>query len=570
HSPLIHSPLIHSEKPDVQRSRLSLFALAALCATAPLASADRLITKDGRVLSCKKARPEGAGYKVVFENGEILVPDKTLVQSVEVEGDMSDYVPANDDEKKKLADGYVKYQGKWLMKPAFELELKRNYEKSKKRLEEIAAHADFDSGWTKETAHFRFQSNTSPELLNYYCELLEAYYDLQDQRIGINPTPTMKRTKMQVNVYRSHEDFQANAPWGNEGSSPSVLGFFSPMGQNLNFYHDYEDPAQSTWVALHECTHLLTHLIDQDYIAQIWLNEGVADYFGSSKVERDKKGKLVIKPGEIQLDRVLTVQQAIKEGATSTGGGDPGAKRSKGVEGQPDIKLEKLFKIPRDEFTGFEYAHGWSFVYFLNNFDNHKYQKNFDKFFKGLYTLESGIPFEVVNYATKTGTGKRVSPENIRAYLLKKLGLKDTEQLEKDWKKFIADIPIVGPEARLKRGLQNFYRGDLEQAIEDLDAAIEAKVTDPRAWYARGRARVYQSRSKANFEAGVKDLGDAVAMDPLNPTYRHVYSRMIAGVNGHGGDEQDIDLPEAKIQAGLAAELEPENDAFQKWFLQFK
>lgn len=558
----------------MQRSRLALLALlalAALCATAPLASADRLITKDGRVLSCKKARPEGNGYKVVFENGEILVPDKTLVQSVEVEGDMSDYVPANDDEKKKLADGYVKYQGKWLMKTAFENELRKNFEKSKKRLEELAAHADFQNGWVKETAHFRFQSNTSPELLNYYCELLEAYYDLQDQRIGINPTPTMKRTKMPVNVFRSHDDFMENAPWDSEGASPSVLGFFHPGLPSLNFFHDYEDPAQSTWVALHECTHLLTYLIDQDYIAQIWLNEGVADYFGSSKVERDKKGKIVITPGEIQLDRVLTVQQAIKAGSTSTGGGSPGAKtKEKDPDEQVDIKLEQLFKIPRDDYTGFEYAHGWSFVYFLNNFDKHKYQKNFDKFFKGLYTLESGIPFEIVNYATKTGTGKRVSPENIRAYLLKKLGLKDTVQLEKDWKRFISEIPILGPEARFKRGLQNFYRGDLEQAIEDLDAAIEAKVTDPRAWYARGRARMMEARSKENYEAAVKDLADAVAMDPLNATYRHVYSRMIAGLNGHSGKDKDIDLPEAKTQAGLAAELEPENDQFQSWFEQFK
>lgn len=554
----------------MQRPRI-LLALAALCATAPLASADRLITKDGRVLSCKKARPEGNGYKVVFENGEIVVPDKTLVQSVEVEGDMSDYVPANDDEKKKLADGYVKYQGKWLMKPAFELELRRNYEKSKKRLEDLAAHAAFDSGWTKTTDHFNFKSNTSPELLNYYSELLEAYYDLQDQRIGINPTPSLKRTKMQVNVYRSREDFQENAPWGDGRVPDGVGGFFSSKLQCLNFYHDYEDPAQSTWIALHECTHLLTYLIDPDYVPQIWLNEGVADYFGSSKVERDKKGKLVIKPGEIQLDRVLDVQQAIKAGSTTSTGGEPGAKpRDKELDGEPDIKLEKLFKIPRADYHAFEYAHGWSFVYFLNNFDNHKYQKNFDKFFKGLYTLESGIPFTTERYDTKSGNGKVVTPDNIRAYLLKKLGLKDTEQLEKDWKKFIAEIPIVGPEARFKRGIQAFYRGDFERAIEDLDAAIEAKVTDPRAWFARGRARVFHGRSKANFEAGVKDLGDAVAMDPLNATYRHVYSRMIAGVNGHGGDEEDIDLPEAKTQAGLAAELEPENDAFQKWFQQFK
>ena len=38
-------------------------------------------------------------------------------------------------------------------------------------------------------------SNASPELLDYYAELLEAYYSLMDDRFGINPGPELKRTK---------------------------------------------------------------------------------------------------------------------------------------------------------------------------------------------------------------------------------------------------------------------------------------------------------------------------------------------------------------------------------------
>lgn len=578
--------------------RFPLALIASLGLVALPAHADRLVTKDGRVLACKKARPEAGGYRVVFENGEILLADKALVRSVEIEGDMSDYVPANDDEKQKLAQGYVKYEGKWLSKPAYENVLKTNFEASKKRLEDIAAHTKFGDGWTKETAHFTFRSNTSPELLDYYCELLEAYYALQNQRIGINPTPSMKRTKMQVNVYRSYQDFVKNAPWGPEGAGAGVIGFFTPTGQSLNFFHDYQDPPRSTWVALHECTHLLTFLIDQDYIPQIWLNEGVADYFGSSKVERDKKGKITITPGEIQLDRVLTVQQAIKAGATSTGTAADGSSVKKSeYEGRPDIKLEELFKVARESYKGFEYAHGWAFVYFLNNFENGKYQKTFDKFFKGLYTLENGIPFEIVNYATKSGTGKRVKPEDIRAYLLKKLGLKDTLQLEKDWKKFVAEIPITGPDAHLKRGLQSFYRFDLESALKDLDEAIQAGTKDPRAWWARGQARSFsvlrrkepKDREEAEkameeiqkgFADATEDLHKAVELDPLNASYRYVYSHLLAKVPAmaaNGLDGMDVKLEgeerfsdaDAKAQAGLAHELDPDNDEFQKWFAKF-
>jgi peptidyl-prolyl cis-trans isomerase A (cyclophilin A) len=102
----------------------------------------------------------------------------------------------------------------------------------------------------------------------------------------------------------------------------------------------------------------------------------------------DKKGKLVIHPGELQTDRVLTVQQASRSGGNALPKtGDPsksaGAdeKKSKGTQNRPDTKLEDLFKLTRDEFDGFQYAHAWSFVYFLNNFENGKYQKAFNKFF---------------------------------------------------------------------------------------------------------------------------------------------------------------------------------------------
>jgi len=98
-----------------------------------------------------------------------------------------------------------------------------------------------------------------------------------------------------------------------------VLGFFSPMAKSLNLYHDYAEPARTEWVALHECTHLLTFLIDPQYLPQIWLNEAVADYFGSSKVYRDKKGKLRIEPGQLQMDRTLTVQQALRGEGSATG-----------------------------------------------------------------------------------------------------------------------------------------------------------------------------------------------------------------------------------------------------------
>lgn len=558
-------------------SRSIPIALLALCAAfAPEAQADRVLTVDGRILTPKKAREKDGGYRFVFENGEILVPDKSHVQSVEIEGDMSEYVPQNDDERQKLQQGFVKYRGKWLSGPSYQEELRKLHEASRKRTEELAAHSDWENAWKKETAHFLVRSNTSPELLDYYCELLEAYYSLMDDRIGIDPPPTLKRTKMTVNIYKSSEEFHSLSP-SQAGISASVLGYFWAYDKTLNFYHDYQEPALSTWVALHECTHLLTYLIDPQYVPQIWLNEAIADYFGSSKVSRDKKGKIVIQPGELQMDRVLTVQQAIKNTLASTGESKKPSSASKAAS-RPVTKLEDLFMLNRDAFDGFQYAHAWSFVYFLNSFENGKYRKNFDKFFKGLYTLEKGLEVEVVAGGGNTGTGKQVTPKAIREYLLKKLNIKDVPQLEKDWIEFVRQIPILAPEARLKRGLQSVRRGEFADAIGDLDAAIEGGVTDPRAWWARGRARAMSGKIK-DAEA---DVRKAIELSPLNATFRYDLSNLLVGRVANAprgkappsaaeGDEAKIQgNDEAKREAGLASELDPENDRFREWFARFE
>lgn len=525
------------------------------------AFADRIVTIDGRVLEAKKAREKDGGYVLEFEHGVITLPDKKMVKTVEIEGDMSEYVPQNEDEKTKLAQGFVKYRGHWMSKPSYQDELRKEAEKSRVRADDLAAHADFTSAWTKESKHFQFVTNTSPELLNYYVELLEAYYDLMDNRFGIKPSPTLRRTKMTINIYKNRPEFhKLNAAQAGGG----VAGYFWSYDQTLNFYHDYSEPSLTEWVALHECTHLLTYLIDPQYEAQIWLNEGVADYFGSSDVSRDKKGKFVIKPGKLQLDRVLTVQQAIKEGK--------------------DIKLDKLFTIERDSFHAFEYAHAWSFIYFLNE-SSPKYKKAFDKFFKDIYTLAKGIEFETKPGADKSGVSKQVSPAEIKRVVLASLGARDVVALDKEWKEFIAEIPLEGPEARFKRGYravmygemfrgkQEDYERNRDEALEDLNAAISGGIQDPRALAARSRIMVLTGKE----DEAKADIEKAIALDPLNASYRWALGgtlyRGFLGLELEGikitvsSDAPKPELTdEAKAAFGLATELAPESDNYRTEF----
>jgi tetratricopeptide (TPR) repeat protein len=159
--------------------------------------------------------------------------------------------------------------------------------------------------------------------------------------------------------------------------------------------------------------------------------------------------------------------------------------------------------------------------------------------------------------------------------------VKDTTDLEKEWKTYIASIPIEGPVARLKRGLSAVRQLEFKAAVEDLDAAIEGGTTDPRAYWARGRALAALGKRAE----GRKDLEKAVELDPLSAAFRYELSRVIAGrfakpatdpgsappAAEHADvEEKKLKIPEARTQAGLAAELDPENEAFQKWFAAFE
>jgi hypothetical protein len=553
----------HETRPVRLLARVASFVLASALAADAL-SADRVITHDNRIISVKKAREKDGGYVLQFEHGEITIPDKAAVKAVEIEGNMADYVPADDDEKSKLEQGYVKYRGKWLSKKAYEDELEKEAAASKRRADEIAAHTEFHSGWTKETKHFRFQTNTSPELLEYYAELLETYYDLMDKRFDIKTNPVLGRTKMNVHVFKSHKDFLDIA----QPDSSSVLGYFDRANQVLKFFHNYDEPAQSEWVALHECTHLLTYLIDPQYYAQIWLNEAVADYFGSSEISRDKKGKLVIRPGALQADRLLTVQNAIKDGN--------------------DTKLDKLFDLTRDEFDGFQYAHAWAFIYFLNE-TGAGYQKGFDKFFKNLYTQAKGITYETISVSAgfdKSGMAKQAPPAEIRRVVLESIKVKDLDALEKEWKTWIAAIELKGAEERFKRAYQSVAFGRLleikndridrnatlknaEIALADVDAALAAGLSDPRAHWTRYRVLRILNKPEEAKQA----IEAAVAADPLNARYRWDLGQML-----HSGSLGGIEFAFGgfSIQGGsapsdealnsfrLATELAPENENYRE------
>lgn len=530
------------------RTLRALQALSILTLITP-AVADSLVTVDGRVIEVGRVKEEGDNYRLLFDIGEVLCP-KSLVASVEIEGDMSDYEPKNDKERKFLEDGYVRYKNKWMSKAGYERELEKKAEESRARTAEIAKHKDFSNAWEKVSKHFVVRSNTSEELLEHYTEMLEAYYSLMDDRIGIKPTPTMKRTKMTVNIFKNIEELHAHSKRSadeeeEEEEVSTLLGYFSSTEQSLNFYHDYKDPGLSQITALHECTHLLTYLIDQDYLPQIWINEAVAEYFGTANISRNKRGKMVIDPGQPQTEQILTMQEAIAAGNYTP--------------------LTELFELDHDTFDGFQYANAWSFVYFLQN--RPKYAKPFRRYFKELYTLKlKGFRAETIamGFGDKTGSRKRYTPDDVRDALLKAIKVRDLAALEKEWLEFVKALPLNGAEARFKRGYASIFSGGgtAEQALSDLNTAVEEGYETAECY----RARAYAKFLNGDWAEARTDMEQAVRLNPIDGVYRAELGWLLTG--WFGGEGELIASPEemklAELNFGLATLLDPENDEWRE------
>lgn len=128
----------------------------------------------------------------------------------------------------------------------------------------------------------------------------------------------------------------------------------------------------------------------------------------------------------------------------------------------------------------------------------------------------------------------------------------------------------------MKRGLHSLWQLEFEQALDDLDAAIEGGIKEPRAFAGRSRAKMFQGK----LDDAIVDMKKAVELDPLDASYHHDLSQMMMGRASIGGSRGGVRIkdeggaklqnPDAKKEAGLAAELDPENDAFREWFERFE
>ena len=292
--------------------------------------------------------PDG-GFEV-YEGQIVSHEDKLYLEKgyVKYEGQWMTY----DDMME--SKGLVKFKDKWVSPQDSErlefderaLEMLKGILAPKGMIDKPGADSEkltWESARTKETNHYIVKANLSQEALDDVCYMMECFF-LEASRIFkfyMDP-----ERKLKVFVFKNQDEYLKNGgPFGSGGVF---------MGSKIMTYYQ---PAHTTLVLLHEGTHQFVHLVTGSDVP-LWINEGLAGYYETSKFEGVK-----LKTNIIHQSHLKTMKERIKEKTASS------------FDEVINIKLG---------FTSYEYSHSWSLIYFFMNYKSGKYAQKFNDYFEEL------------------------------------------------------------------------------------------------------------------------------------------------------------------------------------------
>lgn len=512
--------------------RLLATAAALLLAAAGARAFDKVLLKDGRMVEGKVLKPaEGAaGDVTLLRIGKVEIPiANALVDKTWIE-DLEGYVPKNKQEEEYLKKGMVLFEGSWMSRTRRESELKKRADAEKAAIAESLRRQDWRNAVTEESRHFIVTSNCTDEIRREYMERLEAYYKYFTDAWNITLSPGEVKGKMKVMLYRDYGDFLrvTKMPFG-------VGGFFNFVDRELQLYHDVEDPETTRDTLFHEGNHLLTFLIDTGFRYPIWLNEGMAEYYGTTTI--DAQGAFHV--GGLQYGRIVSLRTDKATGKF--------------------MRLREVLETEQDEFRARHYAVAWSFVHFM--MQSAEYGKAFKSFFATL-PKNRDLKTEHKTYSNIKGSLREASlPETIRA-LEDRFG-KTLEDLEAEWLAWIeqsygelnAQAYYLAAQLALRNPLED--GSHVESAFTYFEKAVSMGID---------RAACYRDYSELLRQGGVtggeQDVTPrepdparawemaqkAIQLDPVSP-YNYVEAAEVLVLPG---PTQDFDRAKSMCDAAIA------------------
>jgi tetratricopeptide (TPR) repeat protein len=507
------------------RARPEWLLAAALCAAGPRVASqtpaaqaqepvkDSLVLKDGRMFEGWPIKHTDKGVTLHLQNGDIDVGTDLIKEWYSASGDTG-YQPQTDEERKKVEQGLALVGGKWVVRKDYEKEIEKRNAATRKRIAEAKDRREWRNAAKAESLHFKFEHTLPTDIFNGLRDLLETYYAVFTKKWGLNPTMKLKPL---VCLYSDEHDFHRIS-----GAPPGVIGYFAftKVPVELDLYYDRLDPRLTLDVLFHEGNHLLTHMVNEKFMYPPWINESMAEYFGASRWDPVKKEMSI---GHLQAGRLMVVKQAIKKDEW--------------------LKLKDMIEMER--FGSLHYAWGWSFVHFLESTE--KYKKPFERFYLDL-SSKSGI-----KRVPSWGVFRTVESKDQIEMLLKALGAKSLDDLQKEWYDYIKGLEVQDAAGFDEAGRLMRIMGRRKEAREYLAKAVELGSGNAATYAAYGETLI-QDR---NYKQAIEMLDKALQLDPLTAKY---WFWKGSALHFQGGAEQKA---EGLRLIKLAAELDPEDTEIQ-------
>lgn len=484
--------------------------LVMFAAGAALAAQDSLQLIDGRFVFGPKIERHQKGVVIHYPHGDVVVPQALIKTCTALDAAAND-ASWTDEEKAKLARGLVPFEGSWIRQDRRDAILAKRVEERAARIEEAKKRQKWKDRYQTETAHFAFEYTIDPDVMKDLIEMMEVYYKAFTKEWGIRKPSKMG--KLKVCFYHDRDYYEQVT-----GQTGGVIGYFrfvEPL--ELAFFYDRLDPDLTVDVMFHETNHYLTHLIDPKFKYPSWVNESLAEYYGASEWDPDKKRMEI---GLLQEGRLAVVQDEIKLDHWQG--------------------LEELIRLEHGAFNALHYAWGWTFVHYL--LSSPRYEKSFKAFYLAL-ARDKSVERERWSYDMKT-----VTPDEQIRVLKKMLGVDDLASLEKEWHEYVKGLQVVSRRGYEFAGKLALGRGMPIKAQRFFKTALDMGSKNPMTHY--GYAQALSQKQK--FAEAVEQLEKAIEGDPLNGLF---YIRLAHAK----GRLPKADKKEVERLRDLAVEIEPDN-----------
>jgi tetratricopeptide (TPR) repeat protein len=476
---------------------------------------DVVILADGRAVRCRAGAEAEGRLELRFGPVSVKVP-KGSVSEVRLFRDF-DPEPRDDEERRKIASGLLRWGGRWVNPAQRDSFLQKDEARARKRWEEDEAHLDWKDRWKRNSDHFAIEANLPKKDLDFFEAAIEGFYDWFTSAFKSAP-----RRRIPLFLLRTRAEFQEFRKKDVGETGEGVVGYFVPRtGSEHIVLHDWPGHRDDTLSTLfHEATHLFLHMARPNVVLPMVADEGLAEYYGAARYE---KGRMI-------RGRVCDEHLVYLKGL---------------IEGEGLLDLEKVFDHGHrswgsDKFDVEHYAHAWALVHFFFHGQGGKYLPRFQAWLNAI--------FDVKLDQAEPGGGREMLayPGQVeKDLLLRHLKMKDFAQLRQELTEHVKSLPYAGAGAHVARAYRALHAKDPKGAVEALLEAATKGADDPEvvAAAARGLSRLGMPKEASAL------IERALALDPLDVELRWELSSWLPP----GPEETDHVRLCAGIDAGAPA-----------------